>query len=89
MSQEQELKYLVWEDWWSRPLFGIIKSMTHRQWLVFVFCTFMIVIAIAVVLGSLLGLGAGISILFVPFVTLPLMWLWGRKGALRGREKRP
>jgi glucose-6-phosphate-specific signal transduction histidine kinase len=87
MTQEQGRSYLVW-DKGSRPLF-VVKSMTRRQWLVFVTCTSVVVVGIAVVLGGLFGIGAGIIPLFVLLVVMPMAWYFGRQGALKAPEKRP
>lgn len=89
MNEEQSSRYLVWEDRWKGPLFGAVKSMTRRQWLVFVSCTSVIVVGIAIVLGGQFGMGAGIIPLFVLLVVMPMAWYFGRLGALKAPEKKP
>lgn len=83
MTEQQNPKYLVWEQWWSRPVFGAVKSMTYRQWIFFVSCNTLIVIGVAVILASLVRISAGISILFVLPIVLPVVWHFGRQGALK------
>jgi len=86
MTDEQDLKYVIWKPRWQGPLFGVLKSMTYRQWLLFVVVTSLGYLGVGIILNELWGWREGIAVVILWFIALSLLWRSGRQGA---KEQRP
>ena len=78
MIEEQSSKYLVWENRWQRPLFGAIKSMTHRQWLTFSVCWGFVAVIFAIILAEYGNPELGLIAIISFSIGLFFQWHTGR-----------